>query len=129
MGTCTENSSEVCGAASLISVYNNTNFVPPSTVKQVGYYPLADCYKEATGGRLLTGPSYSNATSMTVETCVNYCQAAGKNVAGVEWSQECYCASTLPSTTTQVGLGSCNMLCSGNNHEFCGASKLLTIYM
>lgn len=128
---CTGNSSEICGAANLISVYNNTDFVPPSAVQQVGYYPLAGCYQEASSGRLLTGPSYSNATGMTVESCVNYCQTTGKgyNVAGVEWSQQCFCASTLPTTASQVGLGSCNMLCSGNNHEFCGGSRLLNVYV
>lgn len=72
---CAGNSSEICGAANLISVYNNTNFVPPSAVKQVGYYPLAGCYNEASSGRLLTSASYSNTTGMTVESCVNYCRS------------------------------------------------------
>ena len=52
-------------------------------------------------------------------------------VAGVEYGQECYCASNLPSTATKAANSSsgCDMPCSGNRKEFCGGSSLLNVYV
>ncbi len=127
---CKGNTSEICGGSSRLSVYNLTTYVPPTTVKQVGSYVFQGCYKEATTGRALSGASYINATAMTVESCVNYCQAAGANYAGVEYSKECFCGSSIASTATAAASNSsCNMLCAGNSKEFCGAGSLLDIYL
>ncbi|MCJ1476788.1 hypothetical protein MMC13_005457 [Lambiella insularis] len=127
---CSGNSSELCGGSNRLSVYNLTTYVPPTTAKAVGSYVSQGCYKEATNGRLLGGPSFTNTTGMTVELCVNFCQAASPSqaYAGVEYGQECYCASSLPSTTIATSVSSCNTLCKGNNKEFCGASSLLNVY-
>jgi hypothetical protein len=67
---------------------------------------------------------------MTVESCVSFCAANGANglVAGVEYGQECYCAGSLPSTAILQPASSCNMLCKGNNKEFCGAGGMLNVY-
>ena len=126
---CSGNTSEICGGRSRISVYNLTTYVPPTTVKSVGTYVSQGCYLEATTGRLLSGPSYTNKTGMTVESCVAFC--AGQKIplayAGVEYAQECYCAASLPATAVMTDASSCNMLCTGNKKEFCGAGKHLNI--
>ena len=125
---CSGNSSELCGGSDRLSVYNLTTYIPPTTVKAVGAYVQQGCYNELKGGRLLTGPTYTNATGMTVESCVNYCEAASQTFAGVEYAQECYCGNSLGANPTTVATANCNMLCTGNNREFCGASNLLNIY-
>ncbi|MCJ1242521.1 hypothetical protein MMC14_010529, partial [Varicellaria rhodocarpa] len=127
---CTGNSSELCGGPSRLSVYNLTTFVPPTTVKAVGSYVLKGCYHEASNSRLLTGPAYTNSTGMTVESCVSYCAAASPTqaYAGVEYGGECYCGSSLLSAATTADIDSCNMLCTGNGKEFCGAGSLLNVY-
>ena len=127
---CTGNSSELCGGPLRLSVYNLTTFVPPTAVKAVGSYVLQGCYHEATNSRLLSGPTYTNSTGMTVESCVSYCTAASPTqaYAGVEYGEECYCGSSLPSAAETADMGSCNMLCTGNSKEFCGAGDLLNIY-
>lgn len=127
---CNGNSSEICGGSLRLSVYNLTTFVPPTTVKAVGSYVSKGCYKEATNGRLLTGPSYTNATGMSVESCVAYCTAASPTqaYAALEYSKECYCSNSLPSTATTVDLSACNMLCTGAKREFCGAANRLNVY-
>lgn len=81
-------------------------------------------------GRLLSGPSYTNATGMTVESCVQFCQASNPTMkfAGMEYAEECYCANSLPSTATTASAGACNMLCTGNRKEYCGGSGLLNVY-
>ncbi|KAL8688550.1 MAG: hypothetical protein Q9218_005568, partial [Villophora microphyllina] len=127
---CTGNKTEICGGSSRISVWNLTTYVPPTTVKQVGTYVSQGCYPEPAKGRLLTGSSYTNKTGMTVESCVNYCSAAGANYAGLEYASQCYCGNSLATGATKAAdQSSCNMLCTGNNKEFCGAGSLLNVYL
>lgn len=125
---CAGNATEICGNANLMSVYNLTTYQPPTTVNQVGYYVSQGCYSEAKSGRLLTGPSYTNTSGMTVESCVNFCQASTPTMkyAGLEYAQECFCGSSLPSTATTAS--TCNMLCTGNSKEYCGGSSVLNLY-
>ena len=87
------------------------------------------CYNEVQG-RLLSGPSYVNATGMSVESCVAFCSSASPSLpyAGVEYGQECYCAGTLPTAATSVDPAKCNMLCSGDKREFCGAGGFIGVY-
>lgn len=125
---CSGNKTELCGGNNRLSVYNLTTYVPPTTVKQVGTYLSQGCYNEAANGRVLSGASYTNATAMTVESCVNFCNAKGSDYAGIEYAQECYCADSLPSTATTADPSKCNMLCSGNSNEFCGAASFLNVY-
>ena len=99
----------------------------------VNSYVYQGCYHEGTTGRLLSGPSYSNSTGMTVESCTSFCQANMLNgvYAGVEYGQECYCAASLPTGAvleSDVGHSTCNMLCKGNDKEYCGAGGLLNVY-
>lgn len=125
---CTGNKTELCGGPSRLSVYNLTTFVPPTTVKQVGTYLSQGCYNEASNGRLLSGQSYTNNTGMTVESCVEFCQASGATYAGLEYAQECYCGSSLASSAQVADASKCNMLCTGNSKEFCGAGSILNVY-
>lgn len=65
---------------------------------------------------------------MTVESCTAFCKAnvPSGGYAGVEYASQCYCAAAL--SQTPVASSSCNMLCTGNNKEFCGGSGTLTVY-
>ena len=130
--TCSGNNTEYCGGPNRLNmfqkVYNLTTSVPPTTVKQVGTFLSQGCYKEATNGRLLSGASYANNTAMTVESCVNFCQASGATYAGLEYAQECFCGSSLASTAVTADASSCNMLCTGNSTEFCGSTSILNVY-
>ena len=128
---CVGNSSEICGGSSRISVYNLTTFVPPAIVQKAGNYSFQGCYNELPNARLLSGPSYSNGTGMTVESCVNFCssQSPAQPYAGVEYASQCFCGATLPSTATMAASNNtCSMTCSGNNKEYCGGPGLLDVY-
>lgn len=125
---CNGNSSEICGGSSALSVYNLTTYVPPTTVKAVGSYVSKGCYQESTTGRLLSGASYTNATGMTVESCVAFCKTNNQAYAGLEYAKECFCGTSFPTTAATASLSSCNMLCTGNHKEFCGAGGLLNMY-
>jgi iron transport multicopper oxidase len=68
---------------------------------------------------------------MTVEMCASICFNKGYNWMGVEYGQECYCNQEGPINSAAVALGGekeCNMLCKGDNMEFCGAGSRLNVY-
>jgi WSC domain len=127
---CKGNKYEICGGADRLSVFWSTTYVLPSNPQVVDNYVYEGCYHEAAVGRLLPGPSYTNSTGMTVESCVDFCRAESPSLtyAGVEYAQECYCATTLASTATSVPNSQCSMLCKGNDKEYCGAGLLLNVY-
>jgi hypothetical protein len=63
---------------------------------------------------------------MTYTLCAKFC--AGYAYLGLEYSSECYCASTLPSNTTLYPDTECNMPCSGSPSQLCGAANRLTLF-
>ena len=146
---CNGNGAETCGGSSRLNLFNNTAYVYPGNPPVVNSYVYQGCYHEPANGRLLSSFSYSDSVNMTVESCTSFCQAkipAG-GYAGVEYGAQvsqilsckdkmcivltiiqCYCAATLPTTGTLEPNSTCNMLCSGNNKEYCGGSSLLNVY-
>ncbi|KAJ8703531.1 hypothetical protein PTI98_002148 [Pleurotus ostreatus] len=66
--------------------------------------------------------------NLTVEGCINVCSGMGMTVAGMEFSQECYCGNTLINGATQGDEASCNMACGGNPTEACGGPNRLSVY-
>ncbi|KAI9818427.1 MAG: hypothetical protein M1827_000486 [Pycnora praestabilis] len=127
--SCSGNASEYCGAGDRLSVYESSINQGPSVVPSVGTYESLGCYTDNVSGRALTGSAYTNATAMTVASCVSFCQNVGSNFAGVEWSQECYCGNSIANGATLVAdQTQCSMTCSGNSSEYCGAGNRLNIY-
>lgn len=47
------------------------------------------CYTEIPNARALASASYTNATGMTEESCIAFCDTLGYIYAGTEYSQEC----------------------------------------
>ncbi|KAL8752627.1 MAG: hypothetical protein Q9184_005668, partial [Pyrenodesmia sp. 2 TL-2023] len=122
---CAGNSTEICGAKSYLSVWNATEAikVPPTMVKQVEYSPLKGCYNAtlSSTSSLLAAASTSLPTTNSAESCVGYCNIKGFAVAGMENGTECSCATTLSTNAKLLQLSECNVRCSGNKREFCGA--------
>lgn len=80
-----------------------------------GTWSYQGCYSEASNGRTLSGPSYTNTTGMTVETCIAFCDTQNYIYAGTEYSQECYCGNS--TTAGSVAAASdCNMAVGSNRH-------------
>ncbi|KAI8613060.1 hypothetical protein BC830DRAFT_1082947 [Chytriomyces sp. MP71] len=48
-----------------------------------------------------------------------------KKIGGAEFAQECYCFNTLPSQ--QLASNQCNMPCSGDASQTCGAGWIMTV--
>ncbi|KUJ21127.1 WSC-domain-containing protein [Mollisia scopiformis] len=72
---------------------------------------------------LYTGP---NTQNMTVETCVAFCKGNDYRYAGLEYYSECFCGASVYGP--QVDESQCNVPCTGNASETCGANNRLNIY-
>ncbi|KAI6024210.1 copper radical oxidase-like protein [Pisolithus marmoratus] len=83
-----------------------------------------------TGTRTLSAASYTNTTGMTVESCLSFCSSGANSYiyAGVEYAQECYCGNFFASGASNVSMSDCDMTCTGNASEFCGAGNRLNVY-
>lgn len=120
----------ICGGPGALSVYNNTEYIPPKTpvtVPSVGTYLSQGCYTEGIAERALADHATS-AANMTVATCVNFCKDNGSRYAGLEYSTECYCGVVIAATAAKAADGDCGMLCGGDPLAYCGGSGRLNVY-
>ncbi|KAJ3530112.1 hypothetical protein NMY22_g8708 [Coprinellus aureogranulatus] len=101
------------------------------------------------GVRTLTGPHFSSGDSMTIQTCITFCDAQNFVFAGVQASGEC-CENIAPSfiaaITTDLFLSvfdislvpmawctrpmsmQCNTPCTGNSLQPCGGANRLNLF-
>ena len=120
---CAGDTSETCGAGMRLNVYTNNAYstskpadtAPPGT-------PYFGCFVDA-AARVLPERVIS-ADDMTPAKCAANC--VGYTYFGTEWSRECYCGNIAP--TEVAGQSECNMACSGNAAEMCGAGMRLSVY-
>ena len=93
---CAGDSNVMCGGYGALSLYTNPSIAPPVTASNTptvsGSLPAGwsaastQCIKEVSG-RALTGASIAG-DSMTVSTCLSFCQARGFQLAGLEYGCE-----------------------------------------
>lgn len=79
-------------------------------------------------GRTINDASYADGEKMTTESCLAFCTSKGFPYAGTEYSQECFCGSSLAAGTAKVDDSTCNMPCSGNATQPCGAGGHLSLF-
>ncbi|KAJ6610549.1 WSC domain-containing protein [Mycena sp. CBHHK59/15] len=133
---CSGNTSEICGGPHALNVYQyaDTPFTtgPASSLGSYKRWDLWGCLEELFpfGPRLLPHRPIVPipAEKMTVERCLDGCQAAGYNAAGLEYGQECFCdsiddgAQEAPSGWESTSNFECNYPCLANATEICGGS-------
>ena len=140
---CRGDPAQTCGAASRISLWNNTLYVPTRSPPTVGgggggsaQFAYLGCYTEGSGGRALgkspAAGSRSDATGdarMTVELCAAYCAGKGYGYMGVEYGRECFCNSEGPVNGAARGPeADCAMTCAGDPTEWCGGPNRINVY-
>ncbi|KAF4423475.1 WSC domain-containing protein [Colletotrichum fructicola] len=127
---CSGNSTEYCGGGNFINVYKSSAAPKTASAVPAGWTGQG-CLKDNVLGRALgVGMAVAGGSaSMTVESCVAACSAAGYQIAGVEYSQECWCDNQIQNGgVLTFPTDGCNMLCRGNTYETCGGSDRLNIY-
>lgn len=86
------------------------------------------CYRDEKEYRLLSGYFINFKSSNTPSKCVQLCLQSGFPFAGVQYGSECFCGSDLPAETVKLADSSCNMKCSGDQHDICGGYYAMNIY-
>jgi hypothetical protein len=89
------------------------------------------CYVDDTQARILP-VQQPDSSSLTVEGCINTCSALGYSTAGVEYSVQCYCGTSILNggylATSPYARRSCKLPCSGDATEGCGGRVLMAVY-
>ncbi|KAF4631590.1 hypothetical protein G7Y89_g6540 [Cudoniella acicularis] len=143
--TCNGNTAEICGGPNRINIYSisgasssgsatasgSASSVSASSsataTASTGWNSLG-CYTDAVGARALVNQQYTiPGASMTVEACEAACKTLGYTLAGVEYSDECYCANSISNANAPATDG-CTMTCNGNTAEICGGPNRINIY-
>ncbi|KAJ7852312.1 WSC domain-containing protein [Mycena leptocephala] len=122
---CSGNSTELCGAGNFVDVYWNGAPIPVIP-QQVGTWKYDGCFSDSTTSRVLPNRQIIPG-GVTVESCTSACKANGFAVAGLEFGQECWCGSSLP-TSSLLSDSDCSTACTANTTEFCGGASKLTVY-
>ncbi|KAJ7905855.1 WSC domain-containing protein [Mycena olivaceomarginata] len=72
---------------------------------------------------------FYTSTSLTQDSCVTTCDSKGYTYAGLEYADECWCGSSLANSLgVATDASQCNMKCTGNSGELCGAGYRLTLF-
>ncbi|KAH7925711.1 copper radical oxidase-like protein [Leucogyrophana mollusca] len=126
---CTGDTSEFCGAGNRLDIFYSGAQPPasPITVPSVGNWMSLGCYSDSAATRALPY-GITVAGSVTAETCTSACYNAGYPLAGMEYSDECYCGLVLGSGSALSPATDCDMTCAGNSSEYCGGPNRLTVY-
>jgi len=129
---CTGNANEICGAGSRLNLYKSSAMPPPPPIIAPNYGPWVSlgCYSDNTATRTLTVGTavHGGVSNNSVQSCADACFSSGYPLAGVEYSQECYCGSGFSNGGAPTPAGDCSMVCSGNSSEFCGGPDRLNVY-
>ncbi|KAE9367654.1 glycoside hydrolase family 55 protein [Stipitochalara longipes BDJ] len=145
---CDGNPDETCGGPNRLNLYSlgavnaptgtltptttstHTSSVASASTTETGdaTWHFRGCYTDSVA-RTLT---YSSpiTDSMTVEACQSICYERGYILAGIEYSDQCYCDNSIHNGGNLAPEGDifCNMPCSGNSSQICGGNSRLVVY-
>jgi hypothetical protein len=149
---CNGNAAEICGGPNRLSVYSyNSSGISVTTATSVSVsttgtttattsasavgiatslptgWIYEGCWVDEADGRILSYQAPTVST-LTVESCVQACVAAGYTVAGMEYYTQCYCGDALVNEATKAAETDCNTACGGNSAEMCGGGDRMSIY-
>ncbi|KAH9479037.1 WSC domain-containing protein [Psilocybe cubensis] len=142
---CTGNANEICGGSNAITIFQHTAASNPPTpttttttttttptpvasIKQsVGTFQYKGCFQDRPANQPRALGTQLTISGVTAETCTAACKAAGFALAGLEFGQECWCA-TFMSLVSPLPDSQCNMVCVADSTELCGAGNVLAVY-
>ncbi|KAF9448413.1 copper radical oxidase [Macrolepiota fuliginosa MF-IS2] len=128
---CSGNTQEPCGSGGRLNLFTSGGTPPPAPriVPKVGDWVSLGCWTDAVNGapRSLANAMNTNGP-VDIETCTTACFNAGFHLSGTEFAGECYCDNALNAVSTKAADTDCNMVCVGNNTEFCGGPNRLNVY-
>lgn len=86
------------------------------------------CYIDVPKNHTLPMQQPDNS-NLNVQSCVRSCYQLGYSISGLEFRKQCYCGNAIYNGGHLAPQDSqCNLPCSGNAKEVCGAGNRLSIY-
>ncbi|KAK2608431.1 hypothetical protein QQS21_002998 [Conoideocrella luteorostrata] len=119
---CSGDDSATCGGSKAFSLYGDEQFVTPP-----GYLAgLTDnkCYQSDQSK--FTGPKYTDATNMTVNSCARFCVGKhGKYGITLDMNNTCYCTDDGQDMGKELKDReyTCNHACPGDKRQDCGGGN------
>jgi len=86
------------------------------------------CITDSVSSRILVQDTMVPLASNSPEACTAACDSLGYTFAGVEFGAECHCGNGFTGPISTVPHTNCNMECTGNGSEFCGAGNLIQVF-
>ncbi|CAK3908571.1 Hypothetical predicted protein [Lecanosticta acicola] len=112
-----------------------TTAAPSATAASTAHgYAYAGCWNETnhlanTGGqRALSNGNSSANNTMTLDSCILFCNTYTMQYAGLEYGRECYCAQYLSAFSTRLADSRCGYACDGNASQLCGGALAISLY-
>ena len=100
----------------------------PAVGSCVQGWEYTGCLVDQPSPRALSGDQYYDPSTMTIESCQNYCYSEGYLFAGLEDGELCYCDNSIHGQPVTANASDCNLPCKGNPAEICGAENRLSVY-
>ncbi|KFY88681.1 hypothetical protein V498_06696 [Pseudogymnoascus sp. VKM F-4517 (FW-2822)] len=149
---CDGNTAQMCGGPDRLNVYfyegsgdtgttattgTGTTTAPPTNTQPAGSgtatklpagWSYKGCWTDNKQGRIMNGPQ-AETTTMTIESCIATCVAAGYAIAGLQYSSQCFCDNQLKNGAALAASDAlCATPCSGSRVEICGGGNLDSVY-
>lgn len=116
-------STQTCGASYALALYQVAS--GSSTADPV----YQGCYIDTSSPSRLLPSLTSSSNSMTPALCKSTCLANNYPWYGLEYANECYCATNLPTSAREASSASeCSSPCSGDSTFTCGGVWRLSVY-
>lgn len=89
--TCSGDADQLCGGPNRLNVFETAALTGPQVNPGPGEWGTMGCYTDPAGGRTLAVQvdTAGGVAALTIELCVNACEAAGYELAGAEYGGEC----------------------------------------
>ncbi|ODO08369.1 hypothetical protein L198_00094 [Cryptococcus wingfieldii CBS 7118] len=135
--TCGGDGTTFCGGSGALSIAVSstiTSKLSSDLTTEITTLPTgwsaasSPCISEVTSGRALAHASTAS-DDMTIETCLDFCNAAGWQYAGIEYGRECYCGDYLANGASLDLTATCNTACAGDDMSICGGGNALSLYV
>lgn len=122
---CDGDATQECGGGYRLSVTKDTSVTVVTPTLPSGVISLG-CYADNQSSRTLPYQAYSGPNNNN-SACSLLCRAGHYPYSGTEYGKECWCGHSLPSNL-MADNSTCNMVCTGDNVEHCGAGLRLSVH-
>ncbi|KAF2186183.1 heme peroxidase [Zopfia rhizophila CBS 207.26] len=143
---CAGNSTEYCGAANFLNLYqmvsgSSSSSTPTPTLTSstlasptpmptlpapfLAGYAYQGCFTDTVGLRTLGAKAYGTESNSYV-SCATFCD--GYAFFGVEYGRECFCGNNISNNPLLASESDCNFQCTGNSSQVCGAGNRLNVF-